>query len=460
MGSGPVKNIIIVGGGAAGWLTAGVIAADHRATSPDGLRVTLIESPDVKTLGVGEGTWPSMRDTLRRIGLSETDLVRECDAAFKQGSKFCRWRRDDSADAYYHPFMAPLGWGEFDASSLWQEHYHDSPFASIVSPQPHICDQGLAPKQAATPEFAAVANYAYHLDAGKFGELLKKHCHDRLGVHHVIDHVERVVPGANDEIAAVATREHGEIRGDLFIDCTGFKALLIGGHLNVRFVDRKAQLFNDSALAIQVPHASPDTPIASATISTAHSAGWIWDIGLPTRRGIGVVYSSDHTDTDAARQTLRSYLQAHPQLAETDIAAARTITFQPGHREQFWKGNCVAVGVSAGFIEPLEASALALIELSAAMISDEMPATRESMDVVARRFNERFTYRWERIMEFLKLHYVLSDRAEPYWQDHRETSTIPAAEKADRGYKTRVLLRRIPSSPNREQPSKCSWWRD
>lgn len=366
-----------------------------------------------------------MRDTLHRIGLSESDLVRHCDAAFKQGSKFCRWRTDDASDGYYHPFMAPLGWGEFDASALWQEQHSSSPYAEFVSAQPHICSNLLAPKQAETPEYAAVANYAYHLDAGKFGELLGKHCRENLGVHHILDHVEQVIPGENDHIKAVATRDHGEVHGDLFIDCTGFKALLIGEHLHVPFVDRGHQLFNDSALAIQVPHATNDAPIASATLSTAHAAGWIWDIALPSRRGIGVVYSSGYTDAEAARETLTAYLQSDKRLGNIDESNARNITFKPGHRERFWSGNCVAVGVSAGFIEPLEASALALIELSATMISDEMPANHETMSVVARRFNERFRYRWERIMEFLKLHYVLSERTEPYWQDHRKPSTIP-----------------------------------
>ncbi len=182
------------------------------------------------------------------------------------------------------------------------------------------------------------------------------------------------------------------------------------------FISQKHVLFNDSALAVQVPYPHDDSPIASQTTSTAQSAGWIWDIGLPTRRGIGHVYSSAHTSDEEAERDLRRY------LGDADINPPRKLTFNPGYRQQFWHRNCVAIGLSAGFIEPLEASALALVELSAAMLSDEMPATRTTMDITARRFNETFTYRWERVIDFLKLHYVLSRRNDSqYWRDNRET---------------------------------------
>jgi glycine/D-amino acid oxidase-like deaminating enzyme len=421
----PVRHVVIVGGGSAGWLTAGIIAAEHCGTKESGLRVTLIESPDVKTIGVGEGTWPSMRDTLRHMGVSETEFVRACDASFKQGSKFVGWVTGGEDDVYYHPFVLPQGYTEANLVARWQSRYPDTPFASLVSFQPHLCENGKAPKQAATPEFAAVANYAYHLDAGKFGDFLKKHCVDKLGVSHVLDHVEGVVPAENGDIDALETSAHGKLEGDLFIDCTGFASLLIGKHYDVPFVSRKEILFNDSALALQVPYEEDDSPIASQTTATAQTAGWIWDIGLPTRRGIGHVYSSSHTSDEAAESELRAYVAATSGTLESDVGP-RKITFNPGHRDTFWHRNCVAVGISAGFIEPLEASALALIELSAAMIRDEMPANRDVMDIVAGRFNETFRYRWDRIMDFLKLHYVLSQRTDSdYWKDNRRPDSIP-----------------------------------
>lgn len=424
--SGAISHVVIVGGGSAGWLTAGIIAAEHRMQAATGLRITLIESPDVKTIGVGEGTWPSMRDTLRRMGVSETALIRECDASFKQGSKFVGWVNGTEGDYYYHPFVLPQGYLETNLVARWQAQYATTRYADLVSYQPHLCERGRAPKQAATPEFAAVANYAYHLDAGKFGEFLKAHCVNKLGVEHVLDHVESIVPADNGDIVALQTSKYGQLQGDLFIDCTGFAALLIGQHYKIPFVSKKHILFNDAALAVQVPYASSDSPIASQTTSTAQSAGWVWDIGLPTRRGIGHVFSSAHTTDAAAETELREYVTRTAGVDAWESLAPRKITFDPGHRETFWHRNCVAVGISAGFIEPLEASALALIEFSAAMIRDEMPANRDSMAIVARRFNDTFRYRWDRIMDFLKLHYVLSQRTDSaFWIDNRRAETVP-----------------------------------
>jgi tryptophan halogenase len=412
-----VRHIVVAGGGSAGWLTAGVLAAEHRASSASGLRITVLESPDTPPIGVGEGTWPTMRDTLRRIGVSETDFIRECDASFKQGSRFNNWVTGDG-DYYFHPFVLPQGYGEANLAAAWQG-IATAPFADMASYQPHLCVQGRAPKQAATPEFAAVANYGYHLDAGKFGQFLRRHCTDKLGVRHVLDHIVGIDSHENGDIAALRLKSGATLEGDLFVDCTGMQSLLLGKHYEVAFLSQKQVLFNDTALAVQVPYPAQDSPIASQTTSTAQSNGWIWDIGLPTRRGIGHVYSSAHTSDEAAERELRDYIGV-------DIAAPRKISFQPGYREKFWHRNCVAIGLSAGFIEPLEASALALVELSAAMLADDMPATRAAMDLAAARFNDAFLYRWERVIDFLKLHYVLSRRSDSaYWLDNRRAESIP-----------------------------------
>lgn len=417
-----LKEVVIVGGGSAGWLTAGVLAAEHGGRADAGVRITLVESPDVKTVGVGEGTWPSMRDTLRKMGVSETRFIVDCDASFKQGSRFARWVTGADDDVYFHPFALPQGYGQVNTAPHWGAQHHAQRFADLVCYQPALCESGRAPKQFATPEFAAVANYAYHLDAGKFGQFLQRHCTRELGVRHVLDHVERIAVAENGDIGGLETRSHGRIDGDLFIDCTGFSSLLLGQHYGVPFVDRRDTLFCDTALAVQVAYPDPASPIASHTLSTAQEAGWIWDIGLPSRRGVGYVYSSAHCGDEAAERTLARYVEATGGEASTP----RKIAINPGHRHTFWHRNCVAVGISAGFIEPLEASALALIELSAAMISDELPATRALMDVVAERFNERFRYRWDRIVEFLKLHYLLSRRSDsPFWIDNRAATSVP-----------------------------------
>jgi len=421
-----VEHIVIVGGGSAGWLTAGVLAAGHSSRPDSCVRITLIESPDVNPIGVGEGTWPSMRDSLRKMGVSESDFIRECDVSFKQASKFVNWVTAEEGDHYYHPFSAPQGFGEINLVSQWQSRHADRRFADIASFQPHLCEQGRAPKQKTTPEWAAVANYAYHLDAGKFGQFLQKFCTEKLGIQHMLDHVCGIIPANNGDIASLETESHGHVKGDLFIDCTGFSSLLLGQYYQIPLISKKDVLFCDTALALQVPYAADDSLIASHTISTAQSAGWIWDIGLPTRRGTGHVYSSAHTTDEEAELALRRYIEQSGGAITGNPGSPRKISINPGHRKSFWHRNCVAVGISAGFIEPLEASALALIEMSAAMISDELPATRETMDIVAGRFNDRLSYRWDRIIEFLKLHYVLSKRTDSdFWSDNRRSETIP-----------------------------------
>ncbi len=204
-------------------------------------------------------------------------------------------------------------------------------------------------------------------------------------------------------------------------------SLLLGEHFKIPFQSRQAYLFNDTALAAQVPYTEEDQAIQSCTHSTAQTAGWIWDIGLPTRRGTGHVYSSAHISEDEATAQLLAYIK---EVAGDKAAASvvpRKIRFQPGHRRAFWHRNCIAIGMSSGFIEPLEASALVMIELAADMIAEQLPPTRELMDIVAKRYNQKFLRHWDQIIEFLKLHYVLSARDDsPYWQENRAAESIPA----------------------------------
>ena len=424
---GSISRVVIVGGGSAGWLTAGVIAAEHRidpqAEQP--FELLLIESPDVPTIGVGEGTWPSMRTTLQRIGLSETDFLRECDASFKQGTWFRNWQTG-GGDTYSHPFTVPIDYADINLAPHWLALADAPAFADAVTPQTALFADCLAPKQITTPEYAFVVNYGYHLDAGKFAELLRQHCTEKLGVQHVKANVLQINAADNGDIRSVTTDAAGEIAGDLFIDCTGTKSLLLGEHFEIPFESQRAYLFNDTAMAAQVPYAEKDQPIQSCTHSTAQTSGWIWDIGLPTRRGTGHVYSSAHISDDDATAQLLAYIREIAGDAAAAKVEPRKIRFEPGHRQEFWHRNCVAIGMSSGFIEPLEASALVMIELAAGMIADQLPRTREIMDIVARRYNRKFRRHWNQIIEFLKLHYVLSARDDsPYWLDNRAADAIP-----------------------------------
>jgi len=417
-----VRAVVIVGGGTAGWLTAGIIAARHQARmKAGGLSVTLIESPDIRIIGVGEGTWPTMRASLERMGVSETELFRQCDAAFKQGGKFARWTTGAEDDAYYHPLMVPQGFSQLNLVPHWVREGGARSFCDFVTPQGRLCDEGLAPKTITHGEYRGLANYSYHLDAGKFAPFLARHCTEKLGVRHVLADVVQVNQHQSGDIESVLTRQAGEIFGDLFIDCSGFSALLIGKTLGVGFKECGDVLFCDTALATQVPFDAPDAPMASQTISTAQEAGWVWDICLPTRRGVGYVYSSRHQSEESARETLRRYIgPGHQELP------VRKIPIRAGHRATFWKRNCVAVGLASGFLEPLESSAIVLVELSAKLLAEQMPACREVMDIVARRFNEVTMYRFGRIVDFLKLHYVLTKRTDTaFWRDNVDPATVP-----------------------------------
>lgn len=206
-----VKNIVIVGGGTAGWLTAGIIAARHRGRMPEGFSVTLIESPGTPIIGVGEGTWPTLRTTLSKIGVSESDFFRECNASFKQGARFARWTTGEPDEGYYHPLMLPQSFSRVNLATHWLADDHGQSFCDMVSPQGRLCDDGLAPKTIATPEYEALANYAYHLDAGKFAGFLQRHCCETLGVRHILADVQHATQAENGDILTVVTEQAGEI---------------------------------------------------------------------------------------------------------------------------------------------------------------------------------------------------------------------------------------------------------
>jgi len=417
-----INSIVIVGGGTAGWLTAGIIAAEHNTNGTEindlvDVQITLVESPDVPTIGVGEGTWPSMKSTLQKMGISETDLIQECDASFKQGTLFNGWKTGGN-DAYTHPFTPPHSYASTNLAPQWQKFRNEVSFADAVSSQNALMFQGLAPKQISTPEYAFNANYGYHLDAGKFAELLRKHCVEKLGITHLKANVIAINSSTDGDIESLKTDTVGHIAGDLFVDCSGSKALLLGEHFDIPFCSKSQFLFNDTALASQVPYTNSDDPIASSTLSTAQTSGWIWDIGH--------VYSSAHTTEERASEELLAYIKTTVSAEAALSTSIRKVAFNPGHRAKFWHKNCVAVGMSAGFIEPLEASALVLVELSAAMIAEQLPANRQVMDLVAKRFNNKFLYRWDRIIDFLKLHYILSQRQDSdYWKDNSAASSVP-----------------------------------
>ena len=256
----PTRRVIIVGGGSAGWITAARMAARYHNTGADAVRVTLVESASIETIGVGEGTWPTMRNTLRKAGIAETDFLRSCDAAFKQGAKFIRWTDGTDSDGYYHPLNPPQGAPGINLSrTLGTAASRQSAFADCVDFQSTLCEAGQPPKFITTPEYGAVANYAYHLDAVKFAALLRTHAVGKLGVDTFSMTLVNVVQAGNGDIQSITLQRTARWPA-IFLDCTGFAALLIGKTLRCavqklqRYVVRRPRDRDASALS------GPDTP--------------------------------------------------------------------------------------------------------------------------------------------------------------------------------------------------------
>ena len=424
-------HILIIGGGTAGWLSAAILAKSLNSKLPDGVQVTLVESPDIPILGVGEGTWPNLRATLRKIGVSETDFIRECDATFKQGAEFVNWTKspkENEQSSYYHPLSTVSHSShDYNLAPYWLMQDKDSrkPYDRAVASQARLCDAGKAPKQIVMAEYSAAQEYAYHLNANKFAHFLKQHCINKLGVKFVSANVTKIVRDEDDFVSLVETDHESEktISADFFIDCSGAKGLIIKQTYNIDWHDISDVIFNDTALAVQVPYKDNQNAIKTHTVATAQTAGWIWDIGLQERRGVGHVYSSKYIDESQARKQLIDYIGSD----YSEDLSIRKIKLNHGYHKKFWHKNTVAIGMSAGFVEPLEASAIYLFDAAANMLAAQFPRTREQMSYVEEKFNQHFTMRMERTVEFIKLHYCVSQRRDSdYWIDNCDTKSIPS----------------------------------
>lgn len=422
-----LSRILIAGGGTAGWLCACYLARTLNANAPGAIQIELIESPDIGILGVGEGTFPSIRGTLAQIGISEARFIASTGATFKQGIRFDHWLRTPGSagrDHYFHPFNVPSQ-RSVELLPYWLlGHAGEVAFADAVTMQKRVADTGRGPKRMHDADYQGPMNYAYHFDAARFAALLAEVGRE-LGVQHRLGNITGIERREDGSIDGVHTREHGTLRADLYIDCTGLKAALLGDALGEPLHSLADTLFVDRAVAIQIPYPAADTAIASYTISTAHEAGWTWDIGLQSRRGVGYVYSSRHCDDDEAERVLRRYLGP-----ASDSLSARRLPFRTGYRKRQWRHNCVAVGLSAGFLEPLESTGIGLTEIASYLIAHLLPHDGE-FERAARHFNTMMDARYQRIVDFIKLHYCLSQRTDSaFWRDNTDPASVPETLKA------------------------------
>ncbi|NVK54021.1 MAG: tryptophan 7-halogenase [Alteromonadaceae bacterium] len=415
------KRVLIVGGGTAGWITAAYMARMLAADTAGGVSITLVESEEIGILGVGEGTFPIIRKTMGRIGLDESDLIKHADATFKQGIRFFNWRRAPSEapdDSYFHPFQVASQHTDMDLLPYWLlGEAGDIPWSECCTVQERAVGDHLAPKLIIHPNYEAPLNYAYHFDATKLARLVMQRA-KAMGVTRLIDTIDEVKLDSDGAIDAVIGREHGELKADLYIDCSGFRARLIGEALGSEFTSYKNELFCDRAVALQVPYEQPDGPIPSCTYTTAKDAGWVWDIGLHERRGLGYVYSSKYCDEETAVETLKAHIGP-----AADKLEHRLLRFEPGYRKTQWHKNCVGIGLSVGFIEPLEATGISFAEVAALMLCNLFPWSGD-YERSAAQFNAAMSKRFDHVKDFIKLHYYLTERNDtPFWRDNQDPAT-------------------------------------
>lgn len=418
-----IKRIAIVGGGNAGWLSANHLGLEL-SRDPE-IEITLIESKDIPVIGVGEGTVPLIRNSLQSFGISEVDILMQCDATFKTAIKFANWMRPETGgknNFYYHTFDAPYP-GGYDVTYYWLGNKTET-YYSTLSAAYYVAEQNRCPKRTDSPPYKGLVNYAYHFDAAKFTSLLADNAKRRFGIRHIYETIKHVMQHDDGSVKGFIYESGGSEEFDFYIDCSGFSSLLFGKTLKVPFVDKSQQILTDTALALQVS-TEPAEELFPYTKAVAHGAGWVWDIPLTTRRGTGIVYSSRHMNDD---QALAMFSQYHSKSLEN--AHVRKIPMKAGYREKFWEKNCVTLGLAQGFVEPLEATSLFVTDFCAGMIAKKMPVNKAEIPLYAKPCNEIAQLIWERIFDFIQLHYCISDRRDTqFWRDVTEGVELSALLK-------------------------------
>jgi tryptophan halogenase len=400
-------RVVIAGGGTAGWLAAAVLT---RQLGPL-LDVTLVESEEIGTVGVGESTIPTIRAFHALMGLDEQEFMRTTGATFKLGISFENWTREGSR--YVHSF------GDVGKSTWMGDFQHfwlDARRRGLAGNLGEYCFEhqaGEAGKFMTGPE--GRLNYAYHLDAGRYARFLRTRS-EAAGLKRVEGRIANVERNAESGlIDALVLADGQRIEGDLFLDCTGFRALLIGDALGVEFEDWGDWLPTNRAVAVQTTSTGPAIPYTRAI---AHDAGWRWRIPLQHRVGNGLVYAADYLSDDEAHARLIGALDGE-RLIEPGL-----IRFRTGRRLRSWEGNCIALSLASGFIEPLESTSIHLIMTGLTRLIQQFPFEGVS-PAMRSRFNDQSRAEMEGVRDFIVLHYHLNARPEPFWRRQREMS-LPA----------------------------------
>ncbi|PIB95649.1 tryptophan halogenase family protein [Caulobacter sp. X] len=412
-----IRKIVIVGGGSAGWITAAMLSHYFQA---GGCAIELVESEEIGTIGVGESTIPPFLRLLASLGIDEREFIQATQASFKLGIRFEDWK--SLGDRYMHPFGViggPFGPHEFYQCWLRAKAAGHPSGLHDFAPGAVMAEQGkfMLPFKAERTLIGG-ANYALHVDARLVARYLRDYAEAR-GVKRTEGIVSDVITHEDGSVAKVRMKDGREIEGDFFIDCTGFRGLLIGKTLETPFEDWSDMLLCDRAVVVQTENVGAPHPY---TLSKAEAGGWRWRIPLQHRAGNGYVFSSRHISDDEARATLLSQLEGRA------LMEPMFIPFKTGVRQRLWEKNVVAVGLSGGFIEPLESTALHLIYRGVDFLLRFFP-DRDFDPALRDEYNRRMVADYEEIRDFIVLHYCKTQRDDtPFWRAVRE-APIPDSLK-------------------------------
>jgi tryptophan halogenase len=454
-----LKKIVIVGGGTSGWMTASYLAKALSGVES----ITVVESERIGTIGVGEATFSTIKLFFDFLGLSERDWMPHCSAAYKLAIRFVNWR--NQRGHFYHPFQRFETASGFSAGEWWLKTGRDAePFDYACFTTPPLCDAKRSPRfldgtvfddkvrdffdDSMRPPNTMMSGhkvqypYGYHFNAAELAQFLMSYAVN-TGVQRIVDDVVEVKQAEDGSIAGLLTKQHGLLEADLYVDCTGFRGLLINKTLGEPFISFNDTLLNDSAIAIQVPRNIERDGIRPYTTAHAHSAGWSWNIPLYGRDGTGYVYSSQFIDADEAEREFRDFLGP-----AADGCASNRIKMRIGRCRNSWVKNCVAIGLSSGFVEPLESTGIFFIQHGIEQLVEHFPRSSQPDPQLVASYNRAIAECIDGVREFLTIHYCASDRSDtPFWQATKQVKVSDALAERLRLWKTRLPTQRTIYQP-------------
>lgn len=424
----PISNITIVGGGTSGWITACYLARFFSQSMRRGeFSITLIESPNIGIIGVGESTARPIADLLRIIGVKESDFIKRCNASFKLGGYFTNWETDKDGKplTWVNPFYSQTDIRGINPAYLYAAYAMnegggplEEDFTEAISVCPALIRAHKGPRPLDSKDYETEVPYSYHMDAIELAKILMEQG-KTLGVKQILDDVDHVQLDEKGYVRELTLRKHGAHPIEFIIDATGFAGVIIGKAMGEPFEPYDKYLLNDRAAVAQLPHEDP-TRIEPTSRATGMNAGWSFRVPLYNRVGTGYIYSSQFTSDDEAIEEFKSF--SGPLAAN---AEPRVIRMRIGKVRRSWVKNCLAIGLSSGFVEPLEATAIYSVQVALKWFYNYFPDTSYNPAVID-RYNQLIDGLYKEIVEFICLLFYLSNREDtPYWKTVRHDMQIP-----------------------------------